>query len=260
MNGFTANALTRNALTRNALTVNALTANALTADALTANAVTRGSAARVRNPGTPQLRRQLCSPGAGPRRDRSRGRVSSFRRRARFGSEWGQARGSCDQRCQESVSACLLARVNYLGEHIQISLRGKSRALSTTKEERETYETPEATYYGNVFLAEQRRFACLPPGATSIPRVCGPSLDGCVVDVVGACDEVCEHTSPDGSYWNCHDHAPVEGARCSRLSARRRRLQEVPGERLPRLARSPCAPSATAMIAGDSRRGDYCSG
>src|SRR5262249_41048029 len=38
--------------------------------------------------------------------------------------QWGEAHGECDAACQGWVSACLIARTNFLGESVQISLLG----------------------------------------------------------------------------------------------------------------------------------------
>jgi len=61
----------------------------------------------------------------------------------------------------------------------------------------------EATYYGNLFQKEQPRYACLPPSATQITRVCGDSLVGCAVAIAGACEKVCESPGRNGTYRDC---------------------------------------------------------
>ena len=38
--------------------------------------------------------------------------------------EWGVDQGSCSESCQRWISACLLARTNYWGRPVSISLRG----------------------------------------------------------------------------------------------------------------------------------------
>lgn len=105
--------------------------------------------------------------------------------------EWGDADGYCDEDCQEWVSSCLMARVNAHGEHILISMRGSNGALALAEDEAEDFPHPEATYYGNIFVAEPEVHACLPDGETGIPRVCGDSLDDCFLDIEGACSDVC---------------------------------------------------------------------
>jgi hypothetical protein len=111
--------------------------------------------------------------------------------------------GPCDESCQEWVSACVLARVDYAGVARQISLRGDKPGLATSAAERATYYDREATYYGNIFSIPQRFYACLSPGKTEIPRVCGPSVASCGFDVVGSCDDVCGRPRSDGSFPNC---------------------------------------------------------
>ncbi|WP_437812550.1 hypothetical protein [Sorangium sp. So ce1078] len=208
-NALTRNALTRNALTRNALTRNALTRNALTRNALMGNSLTSEA---LRDPESRELLSFIVSCALPEDQsfsvdvDRS---SYTFVGELGLAPEWGKKHGSCGEKCQEWVSACLLARVNHLGEHVMISLRGQNDALSSTRKERDRYDSPEATYYGNVFLDTQRRFACLAPGEDSIPRVCGPSLDDCVVDVVGECEDVCDGPRRDGSFTNCHDREPI---------------------------------------------------
>jgi hypothetical protein len=101
------------------------------------------------------------------------------------------------------VSACVLSRVDYLGAARQISLRGDKPGLNTTPAERHEFNSREATYYGNIFSIPQRFYACVSPDKTEIPRVCGPSIDTCGIDVVGSCDDVCGRPRADGSFPNC---------------------------------------------------------
>jgi hypothetical protein len=194
----TANALTANALTANALTPNALTANALTANALTANGL-----------GDPNSRELLkyvvsCALTADEHIDVTvEGVTYSFDGQLGLAPEWGEPDGHCGKACQGWVSACVLARVDFLGQPREISLRGQNQGLEVTSSECSAYTQREATYYGNVFASPQQRFACLSPGQTQDTRVCGPSIDGCVVNVVGACDDVCGHQRDDGSFPDC---------------------------------------------------------
>lgn len=97
------------------------------------------------------------------------------------------------------------ARVDYLGVSRPISICGARPQLATTAEERADFSHREATYFGDIFRSPQIRRACLSPGQTEIPRVCGPSLDGCVMDVIGSCDEVCDGVRRDGAFTGCDD-------------------------------------------------------
>ena len=84
------------------------------------------------------------------------------------GSTWG-ASGTCDESCQRWVSACVLARTNAYGVHVEISMRAPAdapqakTALSASDYERARcpagsegdihcgYTLREGAYYGNLF-------------------------------------------------------------------------------------------------------------
>lgn len=203
-NALTANALTANALTANALTANALTANALTANALTANALTANG---LKDPAAREVLKYItsCALPAGAHVDVTiDGTAYGFDGQIGLAPGWGEQGGSCDAACQGWVSACVLARLNYKGESVPISIRA-TPTLDSTPQERAEYARREATYYGNIFGTPQLRHACLSPGATTLPRVCGHSLDDCVVQITGSCDATCESPMWDGSFPNCHD-------------------------------------------------------
>jgi hypothetical protein len=124
--------------------------------------------------------------------------------------EWGEEGGSCDEECRSWISGCVISRLDYLGEHVLISVRGKNSGLASTPQERAEYSHIEATYYGDIFSHPQKIFACLPPGKSDIPRVCGPSLDDCAVDVQGSCEDLCGNQRNDGSYPNCREAGTVD--------------------------------------------------
>jgi hypothetical protein len=185
-------------LTANSLTANSLTANSLTANSLTANA--------LKDPLAREVLTYIvsCALPADQTLDVSIEGVSyAYNGELGLAPEWGNANGHCGQSCQEWVSACVLARIDYLGEHREISVRGDNPGLKACDPGEDAYTVREATYFGNIFGSSQRRFACLSPGSTGIPRVCGPSLDSCVVDVEASCDDVCAHPTPDGAFQNC---------------------------------------------------------
>jgi hypothetical protein len=202
-NALTANALTANALTANALTANALTANALTANALTANALTANG---LRDPLGRELMKYVVScalpDGAGVT-VKVDGTTYEFDGSIGLAPEWGRAHGSCDGRCQRWVSACVLARVDAAGVERMISIRGDNPALRPLPHELRDYPNREATYYGNIFADHEPRYLCLSPGATSDPRVCGPSLDTCPMTVVGSCDDACSDRGAFGTFQDC---------------------------------------------------------
>jgi hypothetical protein len=206
-NSLTATALVNNVLTGSAPTASALTGNPLTAGALTSNALT--ALALWVDPAARLLLGYVvgCALPAGAHLDIALGgETYAYDGQLGLAPAWGQPGGRCDATCQGWVSACVLARVNYLGQTVPLSVRGGLAQLASSAAERQQYPDREATYYGNVFVSPQVRHACLSPGAAGDPRVCGPSLTGCVVGVVGACDAACDPVAADGSYPDCRDH------------------------------------------------------
>ena len=200
------NALGTNALGTNALGTNALGTNALGTNALGTNALATNF--RVRHELEDPLAQELfkyivsCALPADQSVDVDvDGTTYTFPGGLGLTPEWAQQ--ACDEDCQEWVSACVLARVDYLQQPREISLRGDNPALALAPGEAAAYTVREATYYGNIFGPPQRRYACLSPGQTEDARVCGPSLDGCVVDIDASCDQVCDSPTSDGAFQNC---------------------------------------------------------
>lgn len=124
--------------------------------------------------------------------------------------EWGEEDGSCDDDCRSWVSACVISRLDYLGQPVLISLRGENDGLHSSKAERAAYPHIEATYYGDIFSQPMEIFACLPPGKTQIPRVCGPNIADCVVEPQGSCDSLCGNQKKDGGYPDCREAPTVK--------------------------------------------------
>lgn len=203
-NAITFNAITFNAITFNAITFNALTTSTLAADSLTSNALS--------NPDAREVFTYIVScalPEGQSISVQSGGQSYSFDGSLGLAPEWGRPHGKCDETCQEWVSACVLARTDYLGEHVGISIRGRNRALDTSFAERVAYSHREATYYGNIFSNPPRYLACLSPGETQDPRVCGPSLEDCPLAFQGtSCADVCGRPTADGAFTNCR--GPVD--------------------------------------------------
>jgi hypothetical protein len=203
-NALTANALTANALTANALTANALTANALTANALTANALTANA---LRDPLSRQFLKYVVSCALDDGQSLSvavDGVTYTFDGSLGLAPEWGGRRGSCDGSCQRWVSACVLARVDFLGVKREISIRGDNDALKPDWHEMHDYPVREAAYFGNLFVDGKPRYLCLSPGESEDERVCGPTLANCPMTVVGSCDDACDH-APFRAYKDCSD-------------------------------------------------------
>jgi len=200
------NALFENALFENALFENALFENALTTQTLTATPLFM---AALEDPNAREVFKYIVSCAL-PEEQQITVNVSgvdyTFAGHGEgLAPEWGEDDGSCDADCRSWVSACVIARLDYLGQPVSISMRGDNDGLKSTKAERAAYPHIEATYYGDIFSEPKQIFACLPAGKTQIPRVCGPSLADCVVQNQGSCDNLCGNQKKDGSYPDCRE-------------------------------------------------------
>lgn len=208
VNAVAVNAVAVNALTSNAVAVNALIGNSLTKSSLTGNQYTRNA---LEDANSREILDYIvsCALPAGQSFNYETKNGTKYTVSGALGlaPEWGTPHGQCDEICQQWVSGCVLSRVNYLGEHVKISLRGLNPALQVTWPEYTTYTKREATYYGNIFSQPRRFLGCLPPGVTKDPRVCGPSVDDCVIDFQGSCNDVCLGTNLTGGYLNCRGPA-----------------------------------------------------
>jgi len=198
----------------NAVSVNAVSVNAIQVSALLSSPLTQSSLIATQQPGGPledPSARQLFSyvvscalpKGAELTYTDAQGNAYTFDGDLGVAQEWGKRGGKCNETCRQWVSGCVLSRVDYLGQHVNISIRGVNPALKATPQERHDYPHREATYFGNIFSQPQRLFACLSPGQTSDPRVCGPSLDSCGIQFLGSCDEICSGPTADGAFTNC---------------------------------------------------------
>ena len=205
----TNNALTNNALTNNALTNNALTNNALTNNALTNNALMNNA---LSDPNARDVLKYIvsCALPAGRKVSFVADGVSyTYPGELGLAPQWEKIDGKCNTACQQWVSACVMARVDYLGVKVLISVRGDTPALKAPLVEQASYTVREGTYFGNIFAPTTERYACISPGRTGLPRVCGPTLDGCAVEAVGECDETCKNPRSDGSFPKCSNENSV---------------------------------------------------
>ncbi len=106
---------------------------------------------------------------------------------------------------QHWVSACMLARTNYFGKHIEISMRAPNTdfdSLQITQNEEEDFIIFEGGFFGNIFLENPVGFVCqgdqiddeilklrvcTAEARTSIPS--GEKLSLCNFIIVGNCDQ-----------------------------------------------------------------------
>jgi hypothetical protein len=207
-NGLAANGLAANGLAANGLAANGLAANGLAANGLAANGLA--------DPAAHKFMEYVVSCALPA--DRSvtfvqAGVSYSFAGGIGVAPEWETK--TCDGSCQRWVSACVLARLNKLGVHRQISIRGANDALGMTPHEMQDFPVREATYYGNLFQPDQPRYACLARGVTQDLRVCGDSLVGCAVTFPGDCENVCQRPGRFGTFVDCasHELSPRDNSR-----------------------------------------------
>jgi hypothetical protein len=193
-NGLAANGLAANGLAANGLAANGLAANGLAANGLADPAAHKFMEYVV-----------SCALSAGHSVTYTiDGASYEFEGGIGVAPEWETNR--CDDSCQHWVSACVLARLNKLGVHREISIRGANKALAPVPHELQDFPVREATYYGNLFDVHQPRYACLANGATQDLRVCGDSLVGCAVTFPGPCEKVCQRPDRFGTFVDCASH------------------------------------------------------
>jgi hypothetical protein len=128
---------------------------------------------------------------------------------------WGADGSACDATCQQWVSSCVIGRVNALGQHIPLSIRGENTGLALAPGEATAYPDREASYFGNVFTNPQQLYACraAEDDQTLIGRSCGDGADvsQCAIDVLGDCHAVCSILDPTtGAFGDCT--TPTGGA------------------------------------------------
>jgi hypothetical protein len=199
-NGLVSNGLVSNGLVSNGLVSNGLVSNGLVMDALSNNPLAQTFLQYVVScalPSTQSITLTINNTS------------TTFTGQLGLAPAWGTDNGTCDGTCRAWISACVLARVNFLGEHVALSLRGPAGILSSSGTERTDYPDREATYYGDIFSTTQKRYACRSPASPLISRVCGPdwATNGCVMNIVNTCDLVCTGgtDSTEGYYKNCRD-------------------------------------------------------
>jgi hypothetical protein len=208
MNGLTMSALTMSSLSMNGPAMHGLTANSLTTKDL---AATGSIAATLDADPLSQLFMAYvvsCALTSGETVEIP-GPLVTYTYPGGLGlaPQWGVEGGSCNTECQQWVSACVISRVDALGLHIPLSERGENPGLALTPGEAVDYPDREATYFGNVLVGPQKRYACraVEDNQTLIGRVCGDGADvsGCAIEVLGNCHAVCATNNADGSFAGC---------------------------------------------------------
>ena len=113
------------------------------------------------------------------------------------------------------VSACLLARVNYYGVTVHISMRGDSPALAITSEEGADYPLYEGAFWGDLFAdGTQDKNACISAYKATDPQVGDMPLRQCTVPTgdgttwcdftaAGTCEDVCSGLDGENGFTTC---------------------------------------------------------
>lgn len=212
-NGLANNGLANNGLANNGLANNGLANNGLTSASLTSldglqnlldtNPYTSMFLSYVVSCALPAGQTIVVPSAANP------GQSYTFTGELGVAPGWGLSDGaSCDETCQRWVSACVISRVNYLGVHVEISIRGDNAALALADGEAAGFPDREATYFGNLFASPMEIHGCrtATDDQTLVDRPCGHGADvsGCIIDVIGDCGSVCSTFDPTiGYYGTC---------------------------------------------------------
>ncbi|WP_437570813.1 hypothetical protein [Sorangium sp. So ce542] len=228
------NGLLTNALSPNALSPNALSPNALSPNALSPNGLTSSALLAIKNPGpegalSRELLRYIVSCALRPDQTFSFSWTDSsgvahaevYRGDLGYAHWWATTPMGSNTYVQGQLTACLVARINWYGVSVRISLRNTE--MPSTAAERTAFPVREGAFWGNLFSTMQAPYlrACYSPsgvtrarqaqrdcaaghlsidpatGATAVQQ-CGP------VQIVGSCDAVCSGTdSVNGFYRGC---------------------------------------------------------
>ena len=174
---------TTNRLAANRLAANRLAANRLAANSLGAAALSAGSLIETADGREVFSYIVSCAlpAGASVTVKDSHNNSYTFAGEIGLAPSWQTKPPSVADR--HWVTACLLARTNYYGVSVQISMRGSHPALATTGAETSTFKVAEGGFYGDLFASTQSWYACGSKRWTSTlamdaQRTCAISQDG----------------------------------------------------------------------------------
>jgi hypothetical protein len=114
--------------------------------------------------------------------------------------EWKN--GACGTDCQEWVSACLLARTNEKGLHVQIDMRAEHTSIGMSPTA--GYSAQEGAFYGNLFSNPPVAYTCMGDDwidANLQNRTCTDGAGCAMKNEVGWCDTAC--TTVSGAFPTC---------------------------------------------------------
>ena len=205
-----ANRLAVNRLAVNRLAVNRLAVNRLAVNRLAVNGMAQASAdaeALAAEEGGLELLTYMVSCALPEGESLS---VAGEVLNGSIGVAPGWLDSGLDVPAQRWLSACLLARVNYFGVEVHLSLRGANAALATTAEERAAYPVFEGAFFGNLFGETADKSSCTSAYKATAPQVGTLPLRECTVtdaatgrtrcdyEPTGICEDVCEGTQCAG--------------------------------------------------------------
>ena len=195
-NSFTMNSFTMNSFTMNSFTMNSFTMNSFTMNSFTMNGIVDA----LQDPNGREFVRYAysCAMPEGTTETIVIDEDTSLTLQGGLGlaPEWGEENGSCDQECQEWVSACMIARVNAFGQQVQLSLRGSHPALqnNTSPAEITTFNHHEGRFWGNILGGTTTARACYGTASDIFQvtrRACASPGGYCPIDVAGSCNTAC---------------------------------------------------------------------
>jgi hypothetical protein len=259
-NGFSENSLSTNGLTQNGFSENGFSENGFSENGFSENGFSENGFSEngisqfgmspleimENDPNAVEFVRYAYSCAMPPGQSMTltiNGEAVTFEGSLGLAPEWGEVNGSCNDSCKRWVSACLLARTNAYGAHVEISIRaprsrfqalGDVDALERTKylqivedadptkDEKTLFPLREGAYFGNIFnsrvapdgtlVHDPKYYACAGPGS-NVPQItnrfCSSQGDGCVI-FTGDPNSTAANPSPPVFTWDtCTNTKPA---------------------------------------------------
>jgi hypothetical protein len=225
-NSISPNSISPNSISPNSISPNSLAPTSLSAGALATGSLSADALAAIQDPGsTGESSRLLLKYTVGCAFDTTQSLSFTWEDANGAAHEetyvgvmglaptW--ADGALSEDGQRWVSACLIARVNYFGAVVHVSLRGPMTGLGVTESEAATYTNQEGAFWGNIFSSTPTAYACdyVPNDAhsRSADRVCAAGYDdgsgtlqSCgIIQRVGSCADACGTLTSGLYYASC---------------------------------------------------------
>jgi hypothetical protein len=237
-NGISANGISANGISANGISANGISANGISANGLTTYALSPTLLTAVQDPSTTgdnarMFVHYLIDCALTPSQSFSfnwtdaqgANHAETYTGNLSLAPDW--ATGPLDLEGQHLVSACIAARTNYFGIHVDISLRADVDVLAdnTTKAELGAYSFIEGAFWGNLFSSTPYLSACYKADNVAHSRAslrecaagyvdasgnvqqCGP------IHILGSCANVCKrllNPKTMGYYTGCAAKSSVD--------------------------------------------------